>query len=315
MHTHKGYRGEHVSDLVSLDEARLAVSYKGEFDTLAVGRKIRIVNWQMGGIYGKLVSHVSDVLTLTTVGDTFLASGSRDTTIKVWHWSSGRLVKNLTGHTQAVNDLLTLHNSTMLVSCADDKFIKMWNTSNGNLLKTLLGHSHGDYHVGKIDVSRIVMSHNGFLVSSFADNIKVWNLTQGKTIRYLNFNSEKVRSLQSLNKELIASGMGREIFIWEVNSGKQVKTLLGHVDGVRALVLLENGHLASASSDHTIRIWDLRDRNDVHGSLFLTLSIAHDNGILCLTLLANGNLASGSQDGSFKIWYFQESKIESSNFL
>lgn len=60
--------------------------------------------------------------------------------------------------------------------------------------------------------------------------------------------------------------------------------------------VLINGYLASASSDHTIKIWNV-DTEEV----LQTLS-GHSGWIYNLVVFKNGNLASSSADKTFKIW-------------
>jgi WD40 repeat protein len=60
--------------------------------------------------------------------------------------------------------------------------------------------------------------------------------------------------------------------------------------------VLQNGDLASGSSDYTIKIW-----NPIDGTLKRTLN-GHTNVVYALTVLQNGDLASGSWDKTIKIW-------------
>ena len=60
-------------------------------------------------------------------------------------------------------------------------------------------------------------------------------------------------------------------------------------DGIKKL-------LASASSDKTIKFWDLDENR-----CFKTI-VAHDKEITSLAKLKDGNLISGSLDSTIKIW-------------
>ena len=51
----------------------------------------------------------------------YLASGSRDKTIKLWEVRNGRCVLTLTGHDNWVTDLLFHPNGKFLLSVSDDK--------------------------------------------------------------------------------------------------------------------------------------------------------------------------------------------------
>jgi WD40 repeat protein len=163
------HSGEWPKKLVSLDKTHLAVGFISTDDKL--GKTIRMFNWQTGGEFGKLIGHTRDVGALAKLEDGYLASGSRDTNIKIWQWTSGKVVRNLTGHTNLINDLLPIVNFSQIISCANEMTIKVWNRSNGRVMKTLLGYS--DW------VKSVVMLKNGLFATASTDTtIGIWNLTE-----------------------------------------------------------------------------------------------------------------------------------------
>ena len=100
-------------------------------------------------------------------------------------------------------------------------------------------------------------------------------------------------------------------------------TLLGHTEEVIALVQMPGGHLASASDDKTVRIWDpasgllqccqrlhrLNSCCQHHLSHFpaatgrcVCVLQGHAGAVRALAVLPGGLLASGGEDGCLKIW-------------
>jgi platelet-activating factor acetylhydrolase IB subunit alpha len=61
----------------------------------------------------------------------YVASGSRDKTIKIWETRNGRCVLTLSGHDNWVTDLVFHPNGKFLLSTSDDKSIRIWDLSNG----------------------------------------------------------------------------------------------------------------------------------------------------------------------------------------
>lgn len=62
---------------------------------------------------------------------TFIASGSEDSQVYIWHRSTGELVATLPGHSGAVNCVSwNPKNHGMLASAGDDAKIRIWGTSN-----------------------------------------------------------------------------------------------------------------------------------------------------------------------------------------
>ena len=101
--------------------------------------------------------------------------------------------------------------------------------------------------------------------------------------------------------------------------GAVASTLAGHTDRVRALAALPGGRLASASKDHSVRVWARRagysdaPRNPAGGpsvvriwnlkrrALDAVIS-GHTHWVCSLTVLRDGRLASGSRDRAVKVW-------------
>lgn len=72
----------------------------------------------------------------------FLASGSRDKTIKIWDVTTGLCVVTLTGHDNWVRGLVFHPGGKYLLSAADDKTLRVWDLRHRRCLKTLEAHQH-----------------------------------------------------------------------------------------------------------------------------------------------------------------------------
>jgi WD40 repeat protein/serine/threonine protein kinase len=108
----------------------------------------------------------------------------------------------------------------------------------------------------------------------------------------------------SADGRILASGSGTVdpvIVLWDVDSGRELGHLKGHGKEVNALMFWEDGKtLASASSDQTIRLWDVTD--PAKGRALSTLR-GHTKAVISLALLPdNTTLVSGSEDYSVCFW-------------
>ena len=56
----------------------------------------------------------------------FLASGSRDKSIKLWEAKSGKCILTLVGHDNWISDLVFHTNGKYLISVSDDKTMRVW---------------------------------------------------------------------------------------------------------------------------------------------------------------------------------------------
>jgi WD40 repeat protein len=84
-----------------------------------------------------LTGHEAIVNGLKLITPSILASGSDDTTIKLWDITTGQLIRTLTGHTSWILWSVDLLNSQTLVSSSLDETIKLWNWSTGECLSTI----------------------------------------------------------------------------------------------------------------------------------------------------------------------------------
>ena len=71
----------------------------------------------------------------------FLASGSRDKTIKIWDGKRGCVVATLIGHDNWVTDLCFHPNGRFLLSTADDKTLRAWDLNTGRCYRKF-SHLH-----------------------------------------------------------------------------------------------------------------------------------------------------------------------------
>ncbi|XP_036330043.1 lissencephaly-1 homolog isoform X2 [Rhagoletis pomonella] len=72
----------------------------------------------------------------------FLASGSRDKTIRIWDVSVGVCLFTLSGHDNWVRGLSFHPGGKYLISASDDKTIRVWDLRNKRCMKTLYAHQH-----------------------------------------------------------------------------------------------------------------------------------------------------------------------------
>ncbi|MBD2568630.1 protein kinase domain-containing protein [Anabaena lutea] len=223
-----------------------------------------------------------------------LASGSRDTTIKLWDVKTGNLLQTLTGHSYTVWSVAYSPNGQTLASGSSDKTIKLWNVNTGKLLQTLTGHSD--------EVYSVAYSPDGqTLATGSNDNtIKLWDVKTGNLLQTLTGHSYTVYSVAySPDGQTLASGSrDKTIKLWDVKTGNLLQTLTGHSNTVYSVEYSPDGQtLATGSYDHTIKLWNVKT-----GNLLQTLA-GHSNSVWSVEYSPDGQtLASGSQDGTIKLW-------------
>ncbi|NCR45853.1 MAG: protein kinase [Microcystis aeruginosa G13-01] len=223
----------------------------------------------------------------------YLASGSRDNTIKIWEVATGKELRTLTGHSEIVFSVAYSPDGRYLASGSRDNTIKIWEVATGKV-RTITGHSGWVFSVAYSPDGR-------YLASGSADKtIKIWEVATGKQLRTLTDHSMTVWSVAySPDGRYLASGSrDKTIKIWEVATGTELRTLTGYSIGVLSVVYSPDGHyLASGSNDNTIKIWEVATGKQ------LRTPTGHSEVVRSVVYSPDGRyLASGSQDKTIKIW-------------
>ncbi len=100
----------------------------------------------------------------------WLASASRDQTVKVWDVTSGQVKLTLEGHTDPVLSMAFSPDGKRLASASGDRTVKVWDATNGQETLTLKGHISR--------VASVAFSADGkrLASASFDQTVKVWDV-------------------------------------------------------------------------------------------------------------------------------------------
>ncbi len=246
--------------------------------------------------------HSDDVNSVSFSNDgKFIASGSKDKTVKIWDFSTEKLLKEFKGHSDSVSSVSFSNDGKFIASGSDDHTVKIWDFSTGKLLKEFKGHSSR--------VNSVSFSNDGkFIASGSRDKtVKIWDFSTGKLLKEFKGHSSSVESVSFSNDgKYIASGSwDKTVKTWDFSTGKLLKEFKGHSSDVSSVSFSNDGKfIASGSYDNTVKIWDfstgklLKEFNG-HSSRVFSVSFSNDGKFI----------ASGSQNKTVKIWDFSTGKF------
>lgn len=254
-----------------------------------------------------------------------LASGSEDTTLKVWDWELGELERTVKGHTKAVLDcdFGGPRGGTLLASCSSDLTIKLWDPADEyKNIRTLPGHDHSVSAIRFIPSGAAGAPASGnLLVSASRDKtLRIWDVTTGYCVKTLRGHADWVRDVCASfdGRWLLSASTDQTARLWDATSGEAKATFLDHEHVIECCVFApaasyphlaglaslkkpppassSGEFLATGSRDKTIKLWDSR------GTLIRTLR-GHDNWIRALVFHPGGKyLLSVSDDKTIRCW-------------
>jgi serine/threonine protein kinase len=284
-----------------------------------------------------LTGHTSGVNAVVYSPDgSHLATGSWDTTVRIWRADNGEPVRTLTGHTDGILALAYSPNGSLLATAGSDKTVRVW-SSVGEPVRTMTGHTGGvsslaysppdgsqlataswDWTVQvrkaetgavlyilidhKNSVRSVAYSHDGsqLVTASDDETVRVWRADTGAMVRMLKGHTGGVNAVvySPDGSALATASSDKTARIWSAATGELVHTLSGHTAVVNAVAYSPDGsRLATASSDRTVRVW-----STATGELVHTLS-GHTGAVSAVVYSPDGSaLATASDDGTVRIW-------------
>ena len=168
-----------------------------------------------------------------------IASGSSDTTVKLWSAKDGKLIHTLQGHQNEVRSVVFSPDGNTIASASLDNTVKLWSAKDGKLIHTLQGHQNS--------VWSVVFSPDGNTIASASSDktVKLWNLdfdnllnrSCNKLKDYLENRPEKLEELKVCqNKEMLTAAASTL-----VREGEELAENGNFEEAVKSLVKLKNG--------------------------------------------------------------------------
>ncbi|CAI4226404.1 unnamed protein product [Auanema sp. JU1783] len=231
-----------------------------------------------------------------------LASGSGDTTVRIWDLNTELPLFTCKGHRNWVLCLAWSPDSTKIASACKSGQIILWDAATGTQIgKPMIRHKQWVTYLAWQPMHNDKESR--FLASAGKDcNIFIWDTISHTVVRSLTGHTASVTSIRWGGEGLIYSGsQDRTVKVWRASDGILCRTLNGHAHWINTLAL---------NTDYCLRTscFDAKDGCKRPANKEEAQKISQRRYDEAIKISGGERLVSGSDDFTMFLWNPAESK-------
>ncbi|WP_293336746.1 WD40 repeat domain-containing protein [Microcoleus sp. CAWBG58] len=214
--------------------------------------------WQEGELRHTPLGHEGEITAILISPDSrVIATGSADTTIKIWNLETGKLIctfgSHLTwkAHKGGIASLAFSPIAPTLASSSSDGTIKLWNLRSRECSQTIKGYANC-----------LAFSPDGQTLAAggWDRNIQLRQLSHPDNPITLagHFNSINAIVFSPDGRTVVSASADGNLKLWNARTGEHIHTLAGHQASVTCVTFSSDGEtIISGSLDKTIKSWGI----------------------------------------------------------
>lgn len=222
-----------------------------------------------------------------------LAVANEESEVRLWDAATGKPLRVLAGHKDAVKSLVYASDGR-LISGGFDSQIRVWDTNTGRTARLLAGYTS--------PLNATALSSDGKLLASGGEDytVTLWRLAETQQPQRLAGHTNVVTAVAfSPDGKTLASGsVDYEIRLWRTEDGREIRRFKAHQGLVSSLAFSPDGKTFASGAfyEKTVKLWD-----SATGQTMLTLP--HTTDVNCVVFSPDGSLlAAAANDGVVRLW-------------
>ena len=267
--------------------------------------------------------------------DAWIATASKDRTVRIWNPATGQEVHTLVGHNELVTSVAVSSDGAWIATTSGDRTVRIWDPVTGQELHSL---------VRQPGLTSAAFGPDGSWLATTCDDwtVRIWDPVTGHELRKLSGHTEAVSSVAvgPDGSWLASASKDRTVRIWDPVTGQELNKLTSevqqigrvppmrvspdgtwlalpngitvriwnrvtnqtlqlsdHTSPVVSVAFSQDSSRLATVSDHTVRIWDLATVRTIR-----TLA-GHTSKVTSAVFSLDGSwLATTSDDKTLRIW-------------
>jgi len=253
---------------------------------------VRVFSLADGKQLQRLVKHTDWVRTIDfSPSGKQLASAGNDRLIHLWDAESGKWETELAAHVQGISQLHYSHDGKLLVAAGFQKQIHLYDVADHKLVRELSGTCP--------DMRTVAFSPDDSQLAAGGrcGTIRIFETASGQKLRDVAAHKQRIRALAfSQDGDFLASvGEDRTIHITPLAAETKPYSLDIRPVKFMSLVFYGPHQLAVSGSDNIVRLWDVKERQE------LGVLLGHTGSVAALDCLGKMLISAGF-DTTVRIW-------------
>lgn len=225
-----------------------------------------------------------------------LASAGNDRLVHLWDAESGEWEAALEGHQQAITQVRYSHDGKLLAAAGFQKIVNLYDVEGRTVIHQLTGTCP--------DMRTVAFAPDDkqLAVGGRCGTVRILDTSSGEKLRDVRAHKQRIRALAySQDGQFLASaGDDRTIHITPTDAETRPYALDIRPAKFMSLVFYGPHQLAVSGSDNVVRLWDVKERQE------LGVLLGHTGTVAALDCLGK-MLISAGYDTTVRIWTVTDS--------